>query len=223
MGGLLFFFGFCLMTFTRRRKGKVRTVGYKLAASSERNNYQAQYKAYAPIQRPFIFFFICSKKKKSPQTKCWVKAGAACVRESTERANWRKNKKVKRDKTTQIERGKKCGSDWKVIKNRDKVEWEQWGSGAARRREEEQHWFTNSGVLSQVHALRQAGCLLASDSMARMCVCVCTNTPESLPYTHTHSTINTHTHIELGKSEWFKGALSCNLSFYWAVKNTAMW
>lgn len=118
---------------------------------------------------------------------------------------------------------KKCGSDWKVIKNRDKVEWEQWGSGAARRREEEQHWFTNSGVLSQVHALRQAGCLLASDSMARMCVCVCAQTLQRVSLTHTHSTINTHTHIELGKSEWFKGALSCNLSFYWAVKNTAMW
>lgn len=65
-------------------------------------------------------------------------------------------------------------------------------------RENEQDRFTNSGVLSQVHALRQARYLFATDRTA----CVRANTLESLSFTHCPKNTHTYTHTHTYTSHW---------------------
>lgn len=194
-------------TFEQTTEGKARTVRCKLAVNFERNNYQAHYKRVGcrDICSVSKGHFLSKKNKNNIQTQArsGVRLGAAHVWEHSKgrrtargrgrnkkgRTHWGVNKlrKGRRDGRKQE---REAGEE--VIKNGDKAK--NWEQRRSRERGGERDWFTNSGVLSQVHALRQAGCLFASDRTA----CVCANTLESLSYTHSpiNTLTHTHTHIE---------------------------
>ena len=197
----------------------MRTATYKLADKSERNNYQAQYKELVEermlcITEGQLWSKYLKEQKINPVNQMQLETVVKPGREKGEaRWRWGVNRYWRRGEKTGVNERETCVD---VIKNRDKQKWQQKNRQRSHTQEEgERDWFTNSGVLSQVHALRQAGCLIATDRTA----CVCERSGESL----THSPINTHTHTHLGKSDWFKKALSCSRSFYWAVKKTVMW
>lgn len=98
---------------------------------------------------------------------------------------------------------------------------EQTGRCSLGKKKGEQDWFTNSGVLSQVHTLRQAGCLIASDRAA----CVCKHSGESLlhtpsyKYTHTHTNSQTFTWTWVNQSD-LRGSFPAAIVFIgqWRTK-----